>query len=56
MIKSAHQKELDSNNKEWHLEWEEGPCHFIDDNGEQKYHDKAWHKHPLGTEYAELFK
>lgn len=38
----------------WHTEWELGPCEYTDENG---YHQTAfaWHRHPLGTEYTEIF-
>lgn len=39
----------------WHTEWELGSCEYTDDNG---YHQTAvaWHRHPLGTEYTEIFQ
>jgi hypothetical protein len=38
----------------WHTEWELGPCDFTDDSGfPQSTH--AWHRHPLGTEYTEVY-
>ncbi len=47
---------IDSDNSEYHIEWQEGPCHYIDDNGETIQHDNVWHRHPLGNEYAEIWK
>ena len=52
---SFHQKQVDSNNLEWHIEWEEGPCNSVDDNGELIEYDNVWHRHPLGNEYAEIW-
>ena len=39
----------------WHTEWELGICEYTDENG---YHQQAvaWHRHPLGTEYTEIFQ
>jgi len=51
-----HQKQIDSNNSEWHIEWDEGPCNYVDDSGEKIQHDNIWHRHPLGNEYAETWK
>ncbi|MEZ4301842.1 MAG: hypothetical protein R3B70_43305 [Polyangiaceae bacterium] len=38
----------------WHTEWELGQCDFTDDNGfpQSAY---VWHRHPLGTEYTEIY-
>lgn len=44
------------NNSEFHVEWEEGPCNSMNDNGEPIEYDNVWHRHPFGTEYAELWK
>ncbi|MBK8255525.1 MAG: hypothetical protein IPK82_23040 [Polyangiaceae bacterium] len=39
----------------WHTEWELGQCDFTDDNGfpQSAY---VWHRHPLGTEYTEIYQ
>ena len=44
------------NSSEFHVEWEEGPCNSADDNGELNEYANVWHRHPFGTEYAELWK
>lgn len=39
----------------WHTDWEFGECETIDESGfPQRL--QAWHRHPFGTEYAELFE
>jgi hypothetical protein len=39
----------------WHTEWELGQCDYVDESGypQSTY---AWHRHPLGTEYTEIFQ
>ncbi|WP_437477188.1 hypothetical protein WME75_27770 [Sorangium sp. So ce1014] len=39
----------------WHTEWELGPCDYTDESGfpQSAY---AWHRHPLGTEYTEIYQ
>jgi hypothetical protein len=39
----------------WHTEWELGQCDYTDENGypQTAY---AWHRHPFGTEYTEIFQ
>lgn len=39
----------------WHTEWELGPCNYTDDSGfpAAAY---TWHRHPLGTEYTEIYQ
>jgi hypothetical protein len=40
---------------DWHTDWEFGECEYVDDAGfPQRRH--AWHRHPFGTEYAELYE
>jgi hypothetical protein len=39
----------------WHTEWELGPCDYADDNGFPQ-HAFVYHRHPLGTEYTEIFE
>ena len=38
----------------WHTEWELGPCDFTDETG-FPCSTHAWHRHPLGTEYTEVY-
>jgi hypothetical protein len=39
----------------WHTEWELGHCDYTDESGypQSSY---AWHRHPLGTEYTEIYQ
>ena len=39
----------------WHTEWELGQCDYTDESGfpQSAY---AWHRHPLGTEYTEIYQ
>jgi hypothetical protein len=39
----------------WHTDWELGWCTYTDDAGfpQTAY---VWHRHPLGNEYAELYR
>lgn len=39
----------------WHTEWELGQCDFTDESGfpQSAY---VWHRHPLGTEYTEIYQ
>ena len=39
----------------WHTEWELGQCDFTDETG---YPQSAYvyHRHPLGTEYTEIYQ
>lgn len=39
----------------WHTEWELGHCDYTDESGypQSAY---AWHRHPLGTEYTEVYQ
>lgn len=39
----------------WHTDWELGLCDYTDENGfpQQGY---VWHRHPLGTEYTEVYQ
>ena len=39
----------------WHTEWELGHCDYTDESG---FHQTAyvWHRHPLGTEYTEIYQ
>jgi hypothetical protein len=38
----------------WHIEWELGPCDYLDDSGPR--HAFVYHRHPLGTEYTEIWE
>jgi len=40
---------------EWHLDYERGPCEFVDDAGRTRS-GYLWHRHPFGTEYTEIFE
>ncbi len=39
----------------WHTDWELGQCDFSDEAGfpQSAY---VWHRHPLGTEYTEIYQ
>ena len=39
----------------WHTDWELGQCDYTDDAGfpQSAY---VWHRHPLGTEYTEIYQ
>lgn len=39
----------------WHTEWELGQCDYVDESGftQSSY---RWHRHPLGTEYTEVYE
>lgn len=54
---TAHSMSVDgtTGTNVWHTEWELGLCEYTDENG---YHQQAvaWHRHPLGTEYTEIFQ
>lgn len=54
---SAHHFSVDATvgAHEWHSDWEFGECEYVDDAGfTQRKH--TWHRHPFGTEYAELYE
>jgi hypothetical protein len=40
---------------EWHTDWELGECTYTDDVG-NPHTEVIWHRHPLGTEYAEIYR
>ncbi len=54
---TAHSMSVDqaTGTSVWHTEWELGACEYTDEGG---YHQTAfaWHRHPLGTEYTEIFQ
>jgi hypothetical protein len=39
----------------WHTDWELGHCDYTDEGGfpQAAY---TWHRHPLGTEYTEIYQ
>jgi hypothetical protein len=39
----------------WHTDWELGQCNYTDENG-YPASAYAWHRHPLGTEYTEIYQ
>ena len=39
----------------WHTEWELGHCDYTDDSGYPRA-AYVWHRHPLGTEYTEIYQ
>jgi hypothetical protein len=40
---------------DWHTDWEYGECQYTDESGFPQ-RINAWHRHPFGTEYAELYE
>ena len=40
---------------EWHTDWEYGECEYTDESGFPQ-RIQAWHRHPFGTEYTELYE
>ena len=54
---SAHSVSIDpaTGASVWHTEWELGQCDFTDETGfpQSAY---VWHRHPLGTEYTEIYQ
>lgn len=40
---------------EWHTEWELGECQYTDEAGHTRS-GVQWHRHPLATEYAEIYR
>jgi hypothetical protein len=40
---------------DWHTDWEYGECEYTDEAGFPQ-RISAWHRHPFGTEYAELYE
>jgi hypothetical protein len=53
---AAHSVSIDATTgaSVWHTEWELGPCDYTDESGfpQNAY---VWHRHPLGTEYTEIY-
>jgi hypothetical protein len=54
---TAHHMSVDAatSSTVWHTEWEYGPCQYTDETGYPQQ-GTAWHRHPLGTEYTEIFQ
>jgi len=40
---------------DWHTDWEYGECTYTDSSGFATQ-IQGWHRHPLGTEYTELYE
>ena len=54
---TAHSLSVDAatGTSEWHTDWEYGECEYTDDSGFPQ-RIQAWHRHPFGTEYTELYE
>ncbi len=54
---TAHSMSIDpaTGASTWHTDWELGQCDYTDENGypQSAY---AWHRHPLGNEYTEIYQ
>ncbi len=54
---TAHSLSVDptTGTSEYHTDWEMGQCDYTDESGytQSVY---AWHRHPFGTEYTEIFE
>ena len=54
---TAHSMSVDpaTGTSSWHTEWELGYCDYTDESGfpQSAY---LWHRHPLGTEYTEIYQ
>lgn len=54
---TAHSASIDPQTgaSTWHTEWELGHCEYTDEAGfpQTAY---AWHRHPMGTEYTEIYQ
>ena len=53
----AHSLSVDptTGTSEWHTDWEYGECEYTDESGFPQ-RIQAWHRHPFGTEYTELYE
>ena len=53
----AHSLSVDATTgtSEWHTDWEYGECEYTDESGFPQ-RIQAWHRHPFGTEYTELYE
>ncbi len=56
-VVSAHHMSIDANtgSHDWHTDWEFGECEYVDEAGFPQ-RKQTWHRHPFGTEYAELYE
>ncbi len=54
---TAHSMSVDpaTGTSEWHTDWEFGECDYTDESGFPQ-RTQAWHRHPFGTEYTELYE
>jgi hypothetical protein len=54
---TAHSMSIEATtgSAQWHTEWELGQADYTDDTGfpQSAY---VWHRHPLGTEYTEIYQ
>jgi hypothetical protein len=52
----AHSLSVDATTgtSEWHTDWEFGECEYTDETGFPQ-RIQAWHRHPFGTEYSEIY-
>jgi hypothetical protein len=46
--------DLATGTSDWHTDWEYGDCTFTDSTGFAQQ-ILGWHRHPLGTEYTEIY-
>lgn len=53
----AHSLHVDpaTGTSDWHTDYEYGECEFTDESGFPQ-RIQAWHRHPFGNEYAELYE
>ena len=53
----AHSLSVDptTGTSEWHTDWEYGECEYTNESGFQE-RIQAWHRHPFGTEYTEIYE
>jgi hypothetical protein len=54
---TAHSMSVDAATgmSEWHSDWEYGECEYTDESGFPQ-RIQAWHRHPFGTEYTEIYE
>lgn len=54
---TAHDLQVDASTgvSDFHTDWEQGDCYWDDGSGTaQRIY--AWHRHPFGTEYTEIWE
>ncbi|MCA9622670.1 MAG: hypothetical protein KC731_26805 [Myxococcales bacterium] len=53
----AHSLSVDptTGTSEWHTDYEQGECEYTDASGFPQ-RIIAWHRHPFGTEYTEIYE